>query len=96
MAVVGTLSGGCCWCNCWRLACVGFVVGWCLVGVDIDLVWVLCERITLSVQNLMCDSCRWVAVEGGSVEALSGVWHGCGLRVGLCGWFGLRWWALVG
>ena len=37
--------------------------------------WVLCERIALSVQNLMCDGCRWVAVEGGSVEVSGGVWQ---------------------
>ena len=59
----GTLSGGCCWCGCRQLACVGFI-GWCLFGVGIDLVLVLCEEITLLAQNLMCDGCRWVAVEG--------------------------------
>ena len=48
--------------------------------------------ITLSVQDLVCDGCRWVAVEGGSVGVVGGVWHVCGL----CGWFGLHWWALVG
>ena len=36
----------------------GLLVGWCLVGLGIDLVWVLCETIALSVQDLVCDGCR--------------------------------------
>jgi hypothetical protein len=71
--VVGGVRCGCCWYSWCRLACVGFV-GWCLVGVGIGLVWVLCERGTLSVQDLVCDGCRLVAVEGGSVGVSASVW----------------------
>ena len=53
-------------------------------------------EITLSVQDSVCDGCRWVAVEGDSVGVVGGVWRVCGLWMGLCGWFGLPWWALVG
>ena len=57
---------------------------------------VLRGEVTLSVQDLVCDGCRGVAVEGGFVGGVSGVWHCCGLLMGLCGWFWLPWWALVG
>ena len=45
---------------------------------------VLRGEVTLSVQDLVCDSGRGVAVEGG-------VWHFCGLLMGLCGGFWLPW-----
>ena len=54
---------GCWWCRWHRLACVG-CVGWFLVGVSFELRRVWCERSTLAVQDLVCDGCRWVAVEG--------------------------------
>ena len=87
---MGTLSGGCCWCGRCRLVCVGFV-GWGLVALRIELVRVLGEEVALSVQDLVCDGCRWVAVERGSVRVLGGVWHGCRLVAGLCGGFVFRW-----
>ena len=51
--------------------------------------------ITLSVQDLVCDGCRWVAVEG----ALLVLWAVCGMFAG-CRWVcvvglgctGGRWW----
>ena len=53
-------------------------------------------EVTLSVQDLVCDGCRGVAVEGGFVGGVGGVWPFCGLLMGLCGGFWLPWWALVG
>jgi hypothetical protein len=47
--------------------------------------WSLRGRIALSVQNLVCDGCRGVAVEGESVRILGGVWQSCGLGVQLFG-----------
>ena len=44
----------------------------------------------------VCGVCRGVAVEGGFVGVVGGVWHFCGLLMGLCGWFWLPWWALMG
>ena len=63
------------------MACVG-LIGWCLVRASIEkvghsgvmAVWVLCERIELSAQNLVCDGCRWVAAEGCSVGVSASVW----------------------
>ena len=72
------------------------LVGWCIVGWGVGLVRMWHGEVTLSVQDLMCDGCRGVAVEGGFVGVVGGVWHFCGLWVWLCGWFGLPWWALVG
>ena len=69
------------------------LVGWWAVGGGVGLVQVLRGEVTLSVQDLVCDGCRGVAVEGGFV---GGVWHFCGLLMGLCGGFWLLWWALVG
>ena len=53
-------------------------------------------EVTLSVQDLVCEGCRGVAVEGGFVGGVGGVWPFCGLLMGLCGGFWLPWWALVG
>ena len=54
----------------------GLLVGGWLEGV---LVW--CGfgvgEITLSVQDLVCDGCRWVAVDRDSGRVLSGGWRGC-------------------
>ena len=49
--------------------------------------WVRVWDSTLSVQNLMRDGCRGVAIEGGFV----GWWW-----MGLCGLFGWCWLMLVG
>ena len=86
---VGTLGGGCWWCDCCRLVNVGFI-GWGLVGLGIEMVRVLGEEVALSVQDLVCDGCCWVAVDRGSGKDLGGVWHGCGLVVGLRGGFMFR------
>ena len=86
---LGTFGGGWCWWYMYRWVGVGFV-GWWLIGGGVGLVRVWHGEITLSVQDLVCDGCRWVAVEGGSVGVVGGVWHVCGLWMGLCGWFGLH------
>ena len=52
-------------------------------------------EVTLSVQDLVCDGCRGVSVEGGFVGVVGGVWHFCWLVMWLCGCFGClagRWW----
>ena len=73
----------------------GLLVGGLLEGV---LVW--CGR---GVGRLRCRFRIWcvmvavgLAVEEGFVGVVGGVWHCCGLWMGLCGYFGLLWWALVG
>jgi hypothetical protein len=72
LAVCGVRSG--CYGSGWRLfSCVGFV-GWCLVWLGVGSVWVLCGGITLSVQNLVCDGCRWMVAEGCFVGVLASVW----------------------
>ena len=76
---------------------VGGVHGWGGRGVaGVDYVVGSCGGVALSVQNLMRDGCRWVAVEG----ALLGVWLACGRvvsGVGLCrGHVFCLWWALAG
>ena len=86
---VGTLGGECWWCDCCRLVNVGFV-SWGLIGLGIVLVRVLGGEVAWSVQDLVCDGCRWVAVERGSVRVSGGVWHGCGLVAELCGGFMFR------
>ena len=68
----------------WRR--VGWWVG-CWGGVG--LVRVLRGEVTLSVQDLVCDGCRGVAVEGGFVGVVGGVWYFCELLMGLCDWFWL-------
>ena len=75
---------------------VGFV-GWWLIGGGVGLVRVWHREITLSVQDLVCDGCRWVAVDGDSGRVLGGEWRGCRLVAGLrCG-FVFRWyWLFVG
>jgi hypothetical protein len=70
---VGVLGDRCCWCGCRRLASVGFI-GWWLFDAGIELVWVWCEKITLSIQDLICDGGRWVAAEGDPVGGCGGVW----------------------
>ena len=54
-------------------------------------------EITLSVQDLVCDGCRWVAVDGDSGRVLGGEWRGCGSVAELrCGYV-FRWdWLFVG
>ena len=78
----------------WRR--VGWLVGWWAVGGGVGLVRVLRGEVTLSVQDLVCDGCRGVAGECGFVGVVGGVWHLHGLLMGLCDWFWLPWWALVG
>ena len=92
---LGIRIGGWCWWYICYWAGVGFV-GWWIVGKGVGLVRVWRGEVTLSVQDLVCDGCRGVAVEGGFVGVVGGVWHFCGLWMGLCGWFWLPWWALVG
>ena len=86
---VGTLGVGCWWCGCCRLGGVVFV-GWGLSGLGIELVRVLGEEVALSVQDLVCDGCYWVAVNMGSGRVLGGVWHCCGLVAGLRSGFVFR------
>ena len=59
-------------------AAVG-LVGWWVVGGGVGLVRVWRKEVTLSVQDLVCDGCRGVAVEGGFGGGVGGVWHFCGL-----------------
>jgi hypothetical protein len=40
---------------------------------------VVCGWVALTVQDLVCDGCRWVAVEGGSVGVLAGLLVGGGV-----------------
>ena len=92
---LGIKIGGWCWWYISYWSGVG-LVGWWAVGGGVGLVRVLRGNVTLSVQDLVCDGCRWVAVEGDSVVGVVGsVWRVCGLWMGLCGWFGLHCWALV-
>ena len=58
--------------------------------------WVVRVEVTLSIQDLVCDGGRGVSVKVGFVGGVCGVWHFCGLLMGLCGGFWLPWWALVG
>ena len=84
---------------CWWYVSYWFgvrLVGWWAVGRGVCLVWVVRVEVTLSVQDLVCDGCRGVSVEGGFVGVVGGVWHFCGLLMWLCGWFWLPGWALVG
>ena len=83
-------GGWCCWYDSYWSG-VG-LVGWWAVGGGVGWVWALRGEVTLSVQDLVCDGCRGVAVEGG----VGGVCHFCGLLMGLCGGFWLLCWALVG
>ena len=92
---LGIELGGWCWWYVSYWPGVG-LVGWWAVGGGVGLVGVLRGEVTLSVQDLVCDGCCGVAVEGGFVGVVGGVWHFCGLLMGLCGWFWLPWWALVG
>ena len=55
------------------ISVIGLASGWLVGGL---LERVLRGEVTLSVQDLVCDGCRGVAVEGGFV---GGVWHFCGL-----------------
>jgi hypothetical protein len=48
---------GCCWCGWRRTVCVGSV-GLFMVGVAVCSGWVMCEKCTLAVQDLVCDGCR--------------------------------------
>ena len=91
---LGTFGGGWCWWYMYRWVGVGFV-GWWLVGGGVSLVRVWRGVITLSVQDLVCDGCRGVSVEGGFFGVVGGVWRFCGLLMWLC-WFWLPGWALVG
>ena len=53
------------------------------------MVRVVRGEVTLSVQDLVCDGCRGVSVEGGFVGVVGGVWHFGGLLEGVfvwCGW----------
>ena len=91
-----TWSGGWCWWYICNWVGVGFV-GWWLVGGGVGLVWVWRGEIALSVQDLVCDECCWMAVERDSGLVLGGVWHGYGLVVGLhCGFVFCRSWPFVG
>ena len=76
---------------------VGGFVGWWLIGGGGGLVRVWHGEVALSVQNLMCDGCRGVAVDWESGRVLDSAWRGCGLVTGLrCG-FVFRWgWLFVG
>ena len=72
---------------------VGGFVGWWLIegGGGLVRVWHGEGEITLSVQDLVCDGCRGVAVDGESGSVLGSEWRGCGLVTGLrCG-FVFRW-----
>jgi hypothetical protein len=80
LAVAGVRCGWvgrdrCCWFGCRRLASVGFI-GWWLLAAGIDLVWVWCGGIVLSIQYLVCDGGCWVAAEGDPVGGCGGVWQG--------------------
>ena len=57
---------------------------------------VLRGEVTLSIQDLVCDGCRGVAVEGDFIGGVGGGWPFGGLLMGLCGGFWLPWWALMG
>ena len=75
---------------------VGFV-GWWLVGGGGGLVRLWREEITLSVQDLVCDGCCWVAVDRDSGRVLGGGWRGCRLVAGLrCGFVFHGDWLFVG
>ena len=75
----GTFGVGWCWWYMYRWVGVG-CVGWWLIGGGVGLVRVWHGGITLLVQDLVCDGCRWVAVEG----ALLVLWAVCGMFAG-CG-----------
>ena len=54
-------------------------------------------EVALSVQDLMCDGCRGVAVNGEPGRILGSAWRGCGLVAGLRRRFVFRWgWFFVG
>ena len=92
---LGIEIGGWCWWYISYWSGVG-LDGWWAVGGGVGLVRVVRGEVTLSVQDLVCDGCRGVSVEGGFVGVAGGVWHFCGLLMWLCGWFWLPVWALVG
>ena len=81
------------------ISVIGLASGWLVGGLlegGVGLVRVWRGEVTLSVQDLVCDGCRGVVVEGGFGGGVGGVWHFCGLWMWLCSWFGLPGWALVG
>ena len=61
---------------------VGRFVGWWLIGGG-GVLRVWHGEGALSVQNLMCDGCRGVAVGGEPGRMLGGAWRGCRLVAGL-------------
>ena len=92
----GAFGGGWCWWYMCHWVGVGFV-GWWLIGGGVGLVRVWHREITLSVQDLVCDGCRWVAVDEDSGRVLGGEWRGCGLVAGLrCGFVFCWDWLFVG
>ena len=76
---------------------VGGFVGWWLIGEGGGLVRVWHGEVALSVQDLVCDGCRGVAVDGESGSGLGSEWRGCGLVTGLrCGFVFCWGWLFVG
>ena len=61
----------------------GWRVRWLVVDWEGGLMRVWRGEVALSVQVLMCDSCRGVAGDGESGRFLDSAWRGCGLVAGL-------------
>ena len=73
----------------------GFVSWWLIGGGGVMRVWR--GEVALSVQDLMCDGCRGVEVDGESGKILDSAWRGCGLVTGLLCGLVFRWgWLFVG
>ena len=76
---------------------VGGFVGWWLIGGGGGLVRVWRGVVALSVEDLLCDGCRGVAVDGESGRILGSAWRGFGLVTGLrCGFVFRCGWLFVG